>query len=52
MESGLVNPVIIRVHPNFEENQEFDAFWEWGIGNGELARESFYKYGMLPIINY
>jgi tetratricopeptide (TPR) repeat protein len=36
------------VYPNFETNQKVIAFWEWGIGNGELPRESFYKYGMLP----
>ncbi|NEP42873.1 MAG: hypothetical protein F6K35_28065, partial [Okeania sp. SIO2H7] len=29
---------VLRVHLNFEENQEFNAFWEWGIGNGELGR--------------
>ncbi|NEP47248.1 MAG: hypothetical protein F6K35_51925, partial [Okeania sp. SIO2H7] len=25
----------VGVHLNFEENQEFNAFWEWGIGNWE-----------------
>ncbi len=33
---------------NFEENQQLTAFWEWGIGNGELARKPFYKIEMLP----
>ena len=37
-----------RVHLNFEENQEFDAFWEWGMGNWEWKKESFCKYEMLP----
>jgi hypothetical protein len=41
---------ILGVYPNFETNQKVIAFWEWGIGNGELPRESFYKYGMLPIL--
>ncbi len=39
----------IWVHCNFEENQKLTAFWEWGIGNGELERKSFCKYEMLPM---
>ncbi len=37
------------VHCNFEANQNINAFWEWGIGNGELQRKSFCKDSMLPL---
>ncbi|NEP39263.1 MAG: DUF4058 family protein [Okeania sp. SIO2H7] len=43
-------PDTIGVHLNFEENQEFKAFWEWGIGNWEWEKECFCKYEMLPTI--
>jgi len=29
------------VHLNFEENQELNAFLEWGIGNEELVHNVF-----------
>ena len=37
-----------RVHLNFEANQNINAFWEWGIVQGELQRKSFCKDSMLP----
>ncbi len=40
---------VYRVHCNFEANQNINAFWEWGIGNGELQRKSFCKDSMLPV---
>jgi hypothetical protein len=24
-----------------EENEQFNAFWEWGMGNGELVHSVF-----------
>ena len=33
---------------NFEENQKFVAFWEWGMGNGELVHRVFLQIWDAP----
>jgi len=35
------------VHFNVEENQEFNAFWEWGIGNREWEWLQFRSFSFL-----